>query len=149
MPTYSYRCSICRKQEDAIRSVDERNAGPTCCNGWHMRRILTAPMVCVRQEVNYEAPSGRKITSWAQHQEELARTNSILYEPGIKQDQERNQRRRNEELERKVDETVEREIAAMPSRKLEKLGAELEAGLTAEPVRGTAPLKPITQTLER
>lgn len=114
-----------------------------------MVRVITVPMAYVRPDVNYTSPvDGRPITNWNAHVEELARNNSVLYEPGIKQDQERNQRAREAALERRVDETVEREIASMPGRKLERLGAELDAGASAEPTRGTAALKPILQTLE-
>jgi putative FmdB family regulatory protein len=147
VPLYEYRCAECRNVQSEFRSVAERDNAPECHG--HMRRILTVPMACVR-EVNYTSPvDGRPITSMAAHQEELARNNSVVYEPGIKQDQERNERRREQALESKVEKTVEKEIAAMPARKREKLAAELQGGLTAEPVRSTAGHKPITQTVER
>lgn len=131
-----------------MRSVAERDNAPECCLV-AMRRVLTVPMAYVR-EINYTAPTtGRPITNLQEHREELARTDTVVYEPGIKQDQERNERRREEALERKVGETVDREIAAMPARKREKLTAELQGGMTAEPVRSTAPSKPITQIVER
>ena len=41
-------------------------------------------------------------------------------------------------LEQSVDSLLEREIAAMPSRKQEKLAAELQGGVTADIVRQTA-----------
>ena len=95
-------------------------------------------MIHVRPSVAYTSPvDGRPITSWQAHKEDLARHDSVLYEPGIKQDQERNERERIAKLESAVDETVEREIAAMPGHKREKLGAELEGGATAEPVKIT------------
>lgn len=106
-----------------------------------MQRVfLRAPMAFVQPDIRYESPvDGRPITNYYEHLEELARTNTVVYEPGIKQDQERNERQRLEALERSVDETVEKEIATMPSVKLEKLAAELEGGLTAEPTRVTPP----------
>lgn len=147
MPLYEYRCPECRAEQSEFRSVDERDNAPECHGP--MRRILTVPMAFVR-EVNYQSPTdGRPITSLKAHQEELARTNCVVYEPGIKQDQERNEKRREEALERNIAATVEKEIAAMPTRKRERLAAELHGGLTAEPVRSTANYKPITQTVER
>ena len=99
-----------------------------------------APMGFVQMDYRYTSPvDGRQITNYHEHVEELARTDTVVYEPGIKQDQERNQRRSQEALERSIEQTVEREVAVMPTRKLEKLAAELQGGLTAEPARITPP----------
>lgn len=102
--------------------------------------FLRAPMGFVQKDICYDSPvDGRPITSLQAHREELARTDTVVYEPGIKQDQERNAQRRELALEQSIEQTVEREVAAMPTRKKEKLAAELEGGLTAEPARITPP----------
>lgn len=101
---------------------------------------LKAPLGFVQPDYSYTSPvDGRPITNKQEHLEELARNNTIVYEPGIKQDQDRNERRRMEELERSIEQTVEREVALMPAVKREKLAAELEGGLTATPERVTPP----------
>jgi hypothetical protein len=102
--------------------------------------FLSPPGSFVRMDYRYESPvSGRPITSYREHMEELARNDSVVYEPGIKQDQERNERMREQALDRAIDETVEREIATMPAVKRERLTAELEGGMSAEAVRITPP----------
>lgn len=136
MPTYLVRCQWCLREEDIVRSVAERDANLPSCHNGQMRRILTLPHVYMKADVHYESPvDGRPITSEQEHREELARTNTVVYEPGIKQDQERNERRRANELDRSIDETVEREIATMPGHKRERLAAELDNGASAEATR--------------
>lgn len=146
---YIVRCETCRSEQDIVRSVADRNKDlPVCC-GAAMERIFTSPMVCVK-DVHYESPiDGRPINSYREHLEDLARSDCVVYESGIKQDQERNKRKRDEQLERSVDETIDREIALMPAVKREKLVAELEGGLTATPERGTVPSRPIVTQLEK
>jgi hypothetical protein len=124
-----------------MTAIDQLGVQQRCHCGSLMERVfLTPPMAFVRPDVNYESPvDGRPITNYQEHLEELARTDTVVYEPGIKQDQERNARLREEALDRAVDETVDREIAKMPAVKREKLVAELEGGLTAEPARVTPP----------
>jgi hypothetical protein len=124
----------------AYQPLDKLDATMACaqCKAMADKVFLKAPMGFVKMDVHYTSPvDGRPITSWNEHVEELARTDTIVYEPGIKQDQERNQRMRDEALEKAVDETVEREVATMPARKKEKLAAELEGGLTADVQRVT------------
>lgn len=141
MPIHSFRCST-GHVFDAYQPLDKLDSTMACaeCGVMADKVFLTPPMGFVRQDVHYTSPvDGRPITSWQQHVEELARTDSIVYEPGIKQDQERKAREREEALERSIEQTVEREIATMPTRKVEKLAAELDGGLTAEPARITPP----------
>lgn len=122
---------------------------PHCCLD-AKKVFLRAPVGFVQPDYHYTSPvDGRPITNYHEHVEELARTNSVVYESGIKQDQERNERMREEAVERAMDETVEKEIAAMPTIKREKLAAELEGGMTAEPGRVSPPQqKPIVMELQ-
>lgn len=119
--------------------------------GGDMEIVFTRPpMGFVRQDVHYRSPvDGREITTYQEHINDLARHDCVPYEPGIKQDQERNEKAREAALEAAVDETVEREVSKMPPRKLEKLTEELLAGASAEPVRGTAPRKPVVTEIAR
>ena len=50
----------------------------------------------------------------------------------MRQDVDRRAKQDEIALDRAVDETFDREIAAMPAHKLERLDAEMNAGLTAE-----------------
>ncbi|GAG48979.1 unnamed protein product, partial [marine sediment metagenome] len=42
---YEYECQICKHRTTAVRSVEERNNGPDCCNGKMEKHIFTAPAV--------------------------------------------------------------------------------------------------------
>lgn len=147
MPLHDYVCRQCHEVEERHVAVSDLDKTQLHHCGHGMTRVyLTAPMGFVRKDVHYTSPvDGRPITSWQGHLEELARTDSVVYEPGIRQDQDRNLARREQELERSIEETVDREVALMPTIKKEKLVAELEGGLTAEPTRGHAPLKTIVE----
>lgn len=140
MPLHDHRCAAGHIFERFIER-DALDAPQQCQCGSSAERIYTRfPLSFIAKDVHYTSPvDGRPITNYQQHLEELARTDCVVYESGIKQDQERNALRREQELERSVDETVDREIALMPAAKKEKLVAELEGGLTATPERITPP----------
>lgn len=110
------------------------------CHAEASKVFLRAPLAFVQPDYRYTSPvDGRPITNFHEHIEELARTDTIVYEEGIKQDQERNVKVRDEALERAMDETVEKEIATMPAAKRERLAAELEGGIAADVTRITPP----------
>lgn len=141
MPLHNFHCPNGHVFEK-YQPVDALREYAKCphCPADGKKVFLRAPMGFVRADVRYESPvDGRPITNYQEHLEELARTDTVVYEHGIKQDQERNARQRMEKLERAVDQTVEKEIALMPAQKKEKLAAELEGGLAAEPGRITPP----------
>lgn len=100
--------------------------------------FLPLPVVFVAPNICYDSPvDGRHITSKQARIEDLKRHNCIEYDPEMRTDYQRRIKDNEASLEKHVEETVDREIATMPSRKREKLTAELEGGLTAEPVRQT------------
>lgn len=149
MPLHDHRCLAGHVFERFIELADLDNPQVCKCGAWADRIYTRFPMSFVREDVRYESPvDGRQITSYQQHLEDLARSDCVLYESGIKQDQERNAKLLDAALERSVDETVDREIALMPAVKREKLVAELENGLTATPQRGTVQARPIVTELE-
>jgi len=141
VPLHSFRCPT-GHVFDAYQPVDKLDSTMVCaqCKAMAEKVFLKFPMAFVQQDYRYESPvDGRPITNYHEHLEELARTDTVVYEPGIKQDQDRKMREREASLERSIEQTVEREIALMPAQKKEKLVAELEGGITAEPVRVTPP----------
>lgn len=113
------------------------------------KRFIETPMYFIQQDICYDSPiDGRPITSKQARLEDLARSGCREYDPGMRQDADRRVRESEEQLERTFERTIDEEISKMPARKKEKLQAELQGGLTAEPIRQTAPLA--TQvTLER
>lgn len=139
MPLHDHYCHACNQVEERFVPVNDLGVKQYHHCGRELERVfLRAPMGFVQPDVCYASPvDGRPITNKHEHLEELARTDTVVYEPGIKQDQDRNERRRAMALERSIDETVEREVALMPAAKREKLAAELQGGLTAVPERVT------------
>lgn len=140
MPLHDHRCAAGHVFERFI-GLEALGDHQRCQCGAEAERIYTRfPMAWVAQDVFYTSPiDGRPITNRQEHLEDLASSDCVVYEAGIKQDQDRNVRLRDEALERSVDETVDREIALMPAVKREKLVVELERGLTATPERMTLP----------
>ena len=105
----------------------------------HGKRVIYAPMVFVARDICYDSPvDGRPITSKAARADDLARSNCIEYDPGMKQDRERRIAESDAKLDSSVERHVEEAFFKMPSAKREKLANELVAGATAEPVRLTA-----------
>lgn len=106
------------------------------------KRFIDIPMMAIVQpDICYDSPiDGRPITNKYARIEDLARNGCQEYDPGMRIDQDRRVKESDERLERSFEKSIEREIALMPARKREKLQAELEGGVTAEPVRQTAPL---------
>lgn len=101
-------------------------------------RFMPTPMVFVSRDICYDSPiDGRPITNMQARKDDLARSGCIEYDPGMKQDHQRRLQAEEAALDRSVDEHVERSIAQMPSRKLEKLTAELQGGMDVAPVRIT------------
>jgi hypothetical protein len=141
MPLHDFRCPAGHVTTEFVgHGID--HTGCKTCGFPHLAEkvFLRAPMAFVRPDICYDSPiDGRPITSMQARIEDLARSNCVPYEEGIKQDGERIKRESEEALERSFDQTVERELATMPARKLEKLTAELEGGMSAEPARITPP----------
>ena len=137
MPTYEYVCPSGHKFERVLKVSDYKL--PQGCECGEMgERVISAPMVFVSPEIRYESPiNGKVITTRQQRQDDLARNNCIPYDPGIKQDADRRQRDSEMKLEKSLDATVEKQIHEMPTRKREKLTAELQGGVTVEYARST------------
>lgn len=115
--------------------------GPEADQRWEEKCRLDrgefrAPMGFVSTDVRYDSPiDGRAITNKHARIEDMKRNGCIEYDPGMKQDAERKRLENEAQLERGIEKTVEKEIATMPSRKKEKLAAEIEGGLSPEIVR--------------
>ena len=128
MPLYNLICENGHKFDRFIKlaNLDEPQ---TCeCNA-KATRMLSTPMFSI-DATNfpaYQSPStGRWITSKSQRREDMAASGCVDYEPSLVNDQQRRIEREDMELEKKVDEHVEKTIYEMPVEKREKLAAEVE-----------------------
>lgn len=72
MPTFSYECAGCGRQQDAYRSIDNRKRGPKCC-GKVAKQIITGshltPTFTPYRVVGKER--GKVIRTRAQHRDYL------------------------------------------------------------------------------
>lgn len=93
-------------------------------------------MMIIPQDCYYESPiDGRPITNRKQRLEDMARSGCVEYDPGIRQDIDRNLKESEIRLDKAIDTTVEKEIESMPIIKKERLASELAAGFDIETVR--------------
>lgn len=130
MPLYQYHCLGCHETFDRFMPLAlYRQTVVHACAGIGQKMILP-PMV--RGDLpGYESPiDGRWIEGRRARKEDLRRSNCRPYEDGEKEYHERNRARENERLDARIDESVEREFAAMPARKKELLEQEVLAGAT-------------------
>jgi hypothetical protein len=149
MPRHDHLCANGHTFERLV-AISELDLPQRCeCGSLAHRVFLTAPMSFVQPDICYDSPvDGRPITSKQARIEDLARNNCQEYDPEMKTDYRRRLQASETALERAVDETVDRELAAMPSRKREKLEAELHGGMTIDPIRVTPNAKPLTVDIQ-
>jgi len=103
-------------------------------HGYVLEQIISAPiLVKAAQDVCYDSPiDGSPVTSWAARTEDLKRNGCRPYEPGMRQDHERQIQESEESLDKAIEQTVERSIEKMPTEKRGKLYNELtRAGVDA------------------
>ncbi len=79
--------------------------------------------------------SGKVITSYKDRRKDMIETGCVDYEPSLKKDITKHWKSEEAKLEKAIDETVEKEIQAMPMRKREKLSEELTSGADCEYTR--------------
>lgn len=128
MPLYELTCDNGHKFDRFIKlaNLDEPQ---TCeCNA-QARRVISACMFSI-DATNfpaYQSPTtGRYITSKTQRREDMAASDCVDYEPSLVAEQQKRIEREDAEIDRKVDEHVEKTIYEMPIEKKERLVAEVE-----------------------
>lgn len=125
-PYYEYSCQ-CGARFDRFLAIKDYKQPQSCECGNTGKRVISVPlMVTVQQNVEYESPtSGRTITSMRQRANDMAKSDCIEYDPGMKQDYKKRIEEGNEKLEKSMMDTVDREIAKMPPKKREALASEV------------------------
>lgn len=135
MPLYEYRCQECQQRFERFVKLEDYQAPQTCACGGGSERIISIPRFIV-EDVGYDCPiTGEWIGSKHAHENNLAKHGCRVLETGENDVAAKFREREEAEFDRKIEETVERTIDAMPSEKKEKLANELEGGMTAEIVR--------------
>lgn len=128
MPVYVYDCEKGHRFERYLK-MDDYKQPQTCECGSPGKRVFTPAMI-INSFESYESPmDGSVISTPQKRRDDLARHGCIPYEPGMRQDADQRVKDDEVRLEKQVDETVDRLIHDMPSRKREKLEAELGSGV--------------------
>lgn len=136
MPLYDYKCR-CGQVETEYRRIEARDFDKWCPRcGTGMKRILVTPPRVRGDVAGYTCPvTGKWIEGRRAHEENLKRQGCRVLEAGEVEAAVRYREMEDLAFDRRIEETVEREIDAMPSVKKERLANELEAGAAAEVVR--------------
>lgn len=114
---------------DALRESRSR-----ILSGW-ASRVYKDPMLWLDLPA-YDSPiDGRMIEGRVARREDLKRHGCIEFDPGMKQDADRNRRNDDQKLEASIHAGIEREIARMPEQKIRQLEAEMSTGYTVNIVR--------------
>lgn len=115
MPFYTTVCKQCAARGSVYRKIAERNDLPACDCGGELFRPVEAPRV-VPDITPYQSPAtGQWVTSATERRNDLARSNCVPYDPGMKQDAQRNADRALREADTLVDHFVDKtagELAA-------------------------------------
>ena len=130
MPIYVYVCE-CGKQFDVYKKIKDIDSETLCECGLEAKRKIVPTMVNFDMQPweYYESPvSGKPIRSYKDRREDMKTHGCVDYEPSMKKVQRQKIDQMDKELDKKVDETVEREWDKMPTHKREKLANELMSG---------------------
>lgn len=134
MPLYEFKCEAGHWFDRYLRLADY-NEPQTCECGRAALRQISPTMIAVDIPA-YQSPiDGRWINSRKQRTEDLKRNGCVEYEPSLREHGEKQRAAEDAKLEAKMEETIEAEIHAMPTRKREKLISELESGADIELTR--------------
>lgn len=136
MPVYDYECKPCEMISERVLGIielDHPQYCPTC--GGQMKRLMSAPAIQM-DYAGYHCPvTGNWIEGRAAHRANLKKHGCRILEAGEKELMMRRRQAEEREFDKKLEETVGREIEAMPTEKQQKLAKELEHGASAAVVR--------------
>jgi len=137
MPLYTYECSNGHRF-DRILKLKDYLTKQTCDCGADTKKLILPTMInCdIAPWDRYISPvSGKPITCYKERREDMKRHDCVDYEPSMVKHQTKHMNDEDAKLEKAMDETVEKEILAMPVKKKEKLAAELTSGADCQYTR--------------
>lgn len=133
MPLYDLKCRSCGNVTSRFIKLQDFDNRQECnvCSG-NLYRLISAPFVKV-DNVGYTCPiTNEWIGSKQEHRNNLARHGCRLLEDGEHEDNTRKRQQANIELDKKIEESVERQIESMPTDKVERLAKEVQAGFDVQ-----------------
>jgi len=137
MPLYTYECSNGHIFDRILKLKDYQQSQTCKCGLPAKRKIMPTMVNCDMQPWDrYISPvSGKPITSYKERREDMKSHDCVDYEPSMVKHQTNHMNDEEAKLEKAMDETVEKEILAMPLKKKEKLAAELSSGADCQYTR--------------
>lgn len=139
-PIYEYSCPQCRSLFERFLPLKNYEQPVECekCGHSPASRVLSPPLIS-SDYPGYSCPiTGEWVEGKKAHRENLAKHGCRVLEPGEREQVEKRRKNEDAALDAAIEETVGREIEAMPAAKRERLGNELDSGATAVPTAGTA-----------
>jgi putative FmdB family regulatory protein len=127
MPLYEFKCEAGHVFDEFLK-LDEYDNPMTCECGKPAKRQITATMVNfdIPNWDRYISPStGKLITSYKDRKQDMKDSGCIDYDPGMKANAARIRKAKEAALDKKIDETVERQISVMSSDQRDSLAKEL------------------------
>lgn len=127
MPLYEFKCEDGHVFDEFLK-LDDYDKPMTCECGKPAKRQITATMInCdIPNWDRYISPStGKLITSYKDRKRDMQESGCIDYDPGMKAHAAKIRQDKEKELDRKIDETVERQISSMNSDQRDSLAKEL------------------------
>ncbi len=118
MPTYSYGCPKCGREEDAFRAIDQRHDGPPCCG--QPMSLEIRPAYAIPDIPGYVSPvTGEWVEGRKARREDMKRTGSRPWE-GMEAEKSEARRQREyaeRRLDKKLDEGARRAYYQLPPSK--------------------------------
>ena len=130
MPLYDLTCKSCGVATTRFIKLQDLDEYQECdiCSG-ELQRVISAPFVRI-DNVGYTCPITEKwIGSKQAHRNNLDTHGCRLLEDGEHEHNQVSKQRANEELDKKIEQSVEKEILSMPTEKVERLAKEVQSGL--------------------
>lgn len=128
MPLYDIRCQSSGEVFERFIKLEKFEEVIICACGAAASRVISSPLFTV-DNTDYTCPvTGRWIGSKKEHENNLRQHDCRVLESGEKEAARARREAANNELDKKIEETVEREIEGYSSAKKEQLHNELING---------------------
>lgn len=128
MPLYDIQCSRSGETFERFIPLANFEESITCACHSPARRLISTPLFTV-DHTGYDCPvTGKWVGSKSEHRENLRQTGCRVLESGETEAAKRRAAESEAEFDRKIEDTVEREIESYSSDKKEQLHNELVNG---------------------
>lgn len=130
MPLYDLNCKSCGTDTTRFIKLQDFDNYQECdiCHG-ELVRVISAPFISI-SNVGYTCPiTDEWIGSKQEHRNNLDKHGCRLLEDGEHEHNQAYKQRANLELDKAIEQSVEKEILSMPTEKVERLAKEVQSGL--------------------